>query len=76
MASKTRTVALSEIKNKIRRSALYKQEKLRKNKEKRVKNFKRKQQEADGQEEVKRLVVDTPFQLEHVFRVRETLIWK
>ncbi|XP_015758986.1 PREDICTED: ribosome production factor 1-like [Acropora digitifera] len=51
MASKTRTVALSEIKNKIRRSALYKQEKLRKNKEKRIKNFKRKQQEADGQEE-------------------------
>ena len=74
MASKTRTVALSDIKNKIRRSALYKQEKLRKNKEKRIKNFKRKQEEADGQEEVKRLVVDTPFRLEHVFRVRETLI--
>ncbi|XP_029213050.2 ribosome production factor 1-like [Acropora millepora] len=51
MASKTRTVALSDIKNKIRRSALYKQEKLRKNKEKRIKNFKRKQEEADGQEE-------------------------
>ena len=74
MASKTRTFALPDIKNKIRRSALYKQEKLRKNKEKRIKNFKRKQQEADGQEEVKRLVVDKPFQLEHVFRVRETLI--
>ncbi|KAK2556669.1 Ribosome production factor 1 [Acropora cervicornis] len=51
MASKTRTFALPDIKNKIRRSALYKQEKLRKNKEKRIKNFKRKQQEADGQEE-------------------------
>lgn len=54
MASKSRTVALSGIKNKIRRSALYKKEKLRKNKEKRLRNFKRKQQEADGQEEVKR----------------------
>lgn len=54
MASKTRTVALSDIKNKIRRSAVYQQEKLRKNKEKRLKKFKRKQREAEGQEEVKR----------------------
>ena len=49
---KTRTAEISEIKNKIKRNALYKKEKIRKAKEKRQRKLKRKREETQDQEEV------------------------
>lgn len=42
----------SQVKNKIRRSALYQKEKLRKGKEKRERKRKRKQEESQEKDEV------------------------
>ena len=49
---KSRTAEISEIKNKIKRNALYKKEKIRKAKEKRQRKLKRKREETQDQEEV------------------------
>ncbi|XP_068676384.1 ribosome production factor 1-like [Montipora foliosa] len=48
---KTRTAEISEIKNKVKRNALYKKEKIRKAKEKRQRKLKRKREETQDQEE-------------------------
>ncbi|XP_068728348.1 ribosome production factor 1-like [Montipora capricornis] len=48
---KARTAEISEIKNKIKRNALYKKEKIRKAKEKRQRKLKRKREETQDQEE-------------------------
>lgn len=48
-----KSVEFSQIKNRIRRSALYRKEKLRKAKEKRERKRKRKREESQGQDEVR-----------------------
>ena len=49
---KKRSVGLSRVKNKLRRSVLYKQEKHNKNKEKRERKKKRKREEEELGDEV------------------------
>ena len=51
-AREVKDVEFSQIKNKVRRSALYQKEKLRKAKEKRDRKRKRKQEEFREQDEV------------------------
>ena len=50
---KKRTIDVSDVKNKIRRSMLYKQEKHNKNKEKRERKKKRKREEEELGDEVR-----------------------
>ena len=52
-ARQEKNVDFSEIKNKIRRSDLYRKEKLRKSKEKRERKRKRKKEESQDQDEVR-----------------------
>ena len=51
-AMEAKNVEFSQVKNKIRRSALYQKEKLRKGKEKRERKRKRKQEESQEKDEV------------------------